>query len=1180
MTVAGNAAASLTNSVNVSGGGESNTSNDSASDVTTISQLPDLTISKSHSGNFTQGQIGATYTITVSDGGTGSTSGTVTAIDTLPTGMTATAISGTGWNCTLGTLTCTRSDALSASSSYPDLTLTVTVAGNATASLTNSVNVSGGGESNTSNDSASDPTTVSTQGQTETTTTLTILPGSSVNAGATVTLTATVVHGSTAAFPGLVTFCDANAAQCTGDAIFGTAQLTSPGTATLKVVLGAGSYSIKAVFAGTTPYQKSESSPQALTVNGVGGYTTTTTIAATGSVNNYTLTGTVTAFGKPIPTGTISFLDTTTSNSVLATADLDPLSLGFTMTPATASSAVDGSPYLAVTGDFNNDGKFDLAIPSGSASTISVLLGNGDGTFMPQVTYATNPDGQAYAIATGDFNGDGNPDLAVTNVGTEGSATVSILLGNGDGTFQSYVAYTVGNFPSAVVVGDFNGDGDADLAVANRDDNTVGVLLGNGDGTFQTQVPYTVGTSPVAVTTADFNADGNIDLVTVNHSDNTASVLLGNGDGTFNTQVTYAVGNSPVGLTAADFNADGNIDLAATNSSDNTISLLLGNGDGTFQSQTTVAVDSSPGPLAAADFNGDGKVDLTSPNSVTGTVNVLLGNADGTFQTNVTFPVGAGPTGLTVADWNGDGLTDLATIGGTAPSEVSVLLSQLTETATKTGVSVPTPGTHDVLASYPGDDNHAASESTTVPLEGSDLTATTTTLTASPNPASSGQSVTFTATVSPIPTGSPTGTVSFYNGSTLIGTGTVNSSGVATFTTSSLPTGGNTVSAMYSGNAGFATSTSSPLTETINGIGLTPTATALTASQNPAVVGQSVMFTATVSPTPTGSPTGTVSFYNGSTLIGTGTVNSSGVATFSTSVLALGTNAISAVYSGNVGFATSTSAPLTETINKIPTTTALAVVPNPALAGQPVTLTATVSPTPTGAPTGTVRFYSGTTLLGTGTVNSSGVATFTASDLTAGTANLVAVYSGNASYAGSTSTTVSLAVGSATVYNVTASHTPFTVISGGSVDVRVFVPPVGGSYNNLVTMSASGLPAGAVATFNPRTVTPGSAGAPTMMTIRTAVQTGSIPQNRKSQFPFVPISFAAGFCIMVSQRKRLGRSAATFLVLISLAGGTLLMTGCDGGFAGKPAQSHTYVITITGTSGALHPSTTITLIVQ
>ncbi len=147
VTVSGSAAASLTNSVSVSGGGESNTSNDSASDVTSVTQLPDLTISKSHSGNFTQGQTGATYTITVSNGGTGSTSGTVTAIDTLPTGMTATAISGTGWNCTLGTLTCTRSDALSASSSYPALTLTVTVSGSAAASLTNSASVSGGGES-------------------------------------------------------------------------------------------------------------------------------------------------------------------------------------------------------------------------------------------------------------------------------------------------------------------------------------------------------------------------------------------------------------------------------------------------------------------------------------------------------------------------------------------------------------------------------------------------------------------------------------------------------------------------------------------------------------------------------------------------------------------------------------------------------------------------------------------------------------------------------------------------------------------------------------------------------------------------------------------------------------------------------------------------------------------------
>src|SRR5207244_1804222 len=146
-----NPPAPVTNAATVSGGGESNTANDTANDVTTINPPPDLTITKSHSGNFVQGQSGATYTIAVANSGGTATSGTVTMTDTLPTGLTATAIGGTNWSCTLATLTCTRSDGLAAGASYPTITVAVNVAGNAPASVTNAAAVSGGGETNTAN---------------------------------------------------------------------------------------------------------------------------------------------------------------------------------------------------------------------------------------------------------------------------------------------------------------------------------------------------------------------------------------------------------------------------------------------------------------------------------------------------------------------------------------------------------------------------------------------------------------------------------------------------------------------------------------------------------------------------------------------------------------------------------------------------------------------------------------------------------------------------------------------------------------------------------------------------------------------------------------------------------------------------------------------------------------------
>jgi fimbrial isopeptide formation D2 family protein/uncharacterized repeat protein (TIGR01451 family) len=229
VNVANNAASSVTNSVNVSGGGQTNTSNDSATDPTTINQLPDLTIAKSHTGNFTQGQTGTTYTITATNSGFAATSGTVTVTDTLPTGLTATAISGTGWTCVLGTLTCTRSDALAASTSYPAITVTVNVANNAAASVTNSVSVSGGGQTNTANDTATDPTTINQLPD------LTIAKSHSGNfaqgqVGATYSIT--VTNSGSAATSGTVTVTDTLPAGLTATAISGSGWSCVLGTLT------------------------------------------------------------------------------------------------------------------------------------------------------------------------------------------------------------------------------------------------------------------------------------------------------------------------------------------------------------------------------------------------------------------------------------------------------------------------------------------------------------------------------------------------------------------------------------------------------------------------------------------------------------------------------------------------------------------------------------------------------------------------------------------------------------------------------------------------------------------------------------------------------------------------------------------------------------------------------------
>jgi hypothetical protein len=457
------------------------------------------------------------------------------------------------------------------------------------------------------------------------------------------------------------------------------------------------------------------------------------------------------------------------------------------------------------------------------------------------------------------------------------------------------------------------------------------------------------------------------------------------------------------------------------------------------------------------------------------------------------------------------------------------------------------------------------------------LTSTTTTATASPNPAGQGQPITLTATVAPPPLGSPLGTVAFSNGATSLGSGNVNSSGVATLVTLTLPVGVDSITGIYSGNAGFATSTSPAVSVTVTPV--TATTTTLTVSPNPAAIaGQIVTFTATVTPAPTGTSLGTVNFYSGTTLLGTANMVSSGIVTFTSTGLATGSDSLTATYSGNAGFAASTSSATTETVNPLTaTTTTLTVSPNPVASGQTATFTATVSPTPTGTSLGTVTFFSGTTQLGTANLNSSGIATFTSTTLATGSLSLTATYSGNATSATSNSTAFSETVNAA--YTVIAPPAPVPVPEGGNVNVGLTVPPLGGAYNSPVTMSAAGLPAGATAIFNPPTVTPGALCATTMMTVQLPKPIASVPPSRKRPFPSVPVSFVLALCGGLYWYRRAKQLRLAFATIL-LAGATMALLGCNGGLGGPTVAAGNYVITVTGTSGSLHSSTTVTLVVQ
>jgi hypothetical protein len=325
------------------------------------------------------------------------------------------------------------------------------------------------------------------------------------------------------------------------------------------------------------------------------------------------------------------------------------------------------APFQVVVADVNGDGIPDIITADRPDSSVSVLLGNRDGSYQTKETYAT--DRGPFSVAVADVNGDGIPDILTANY--DGS-DVSILIGNGDGTFQPHRDLPAGSAPYNVKVADVNGDGIPDIIVTNKNDNTVGVLLGEGKGAFRPMQTYPVASGPFEVVVADLNGDGRPDLVVSHFSATVVDVLLGNGDGTFQPTREFPVGSRPYGLAVADLNGDGRLDIVTSNYRDHDVSVLLGNGDGTFGAPHTYQVGKAPNEVQVADFNGDGKPDLVTANYGSNSVSVLLGDGDGAFGPQLTFAAGSGPASVAVADLNRDGKLDLV-VGNRNASTVNVL---------------------------------------------------------------------------------------------------------------------------------------------------------------------------------------------------------------------------------------------------------------------------------------------------------------------------------------------------------------------------------------------------------------------------------------------------------------------------------------------------------------------------
>jgi hypothetical protein len=721
------------------------------------------------------------------------------------------------------------------------------------------------------------------------------------------------------------------------------------------------------------------------------------------------------------------------------------------------------NPLAVAVGDVNGDGKPDLIFENSTAA-VNLLIGNGDGTFQPPVSYSSG--GYSSTATVADVNSDGKLDLITTNQCADGSCqygSIEVLLGKGDGTFRGVVGQVSGNHDwELLAVGDVNGDGQSDIITAGLggpDPDEVDVLLGKGDGTFAKTGSYSIGALfPQAIVIADVNGDQRPDIVVASqyaslssYENGVVSVLLGNGDGSFQPAITYSLGGSdPSSLAVADVNGDGMLDIAVSNP----IRILLGNGDGTFQAPQTVG----PGGSATlADVNGDSKPDLIAVNQcsditcTTGAISIFLGNGDGSFQPPVNFSSGAPNSWqLAVGDFNNDGKVDVVITNGGANCGISCDSGSLSllpgngdgtfQPALVSSTPPFAPSAQSMaLADFDGDGNlDVASLSTgNVLLLGKgdgtfqaptwlgavgygtatgdfnhdgkpDLAvvsadvlyvltnrasayrySTTVGLSSSRNPAMLGQTVTFTATVSPTFFASAvTGTVTFYDGANVLAKKTL-VNGKATLSTPSLTLGTHSVTAGYSGNSSYVPTKSAALTEMVT---LRTTKTTVKSSLNPAMVGDTVILAATVT-SPVGRPAdgSAVIFADGGVAIGSATITS-GVATLPASFSTVGPHSITASFQGATSYAPSTSAALTEKV-RAATATSSTSSPNPSARGQVITFTATVTST-SGTPSGSVSFRVDGTLLGTRSLNGSSV-TLQTSTLGVGDHSVTATFNGS-----------------------------------------------------------------------------------------------------------------------------------------------------------------------------------------
>jgi MBG domain (YGX type)/FG-GAP-like repeat len=522
-------------------------------------------------------------------------------------------------------------------------------------------------------------------------------------------LTVTANNASRAYFAANPTFTYAIAGFVNGDTasvVSGTAGLTTaatttsaPGTYSITFsseLLTATNYSFTYVSGTLTVLERSE-----------------TTIA---SLANTTATINVFGYGFTPASGQLSFTDITSNTPVTTPVTLNTSTATTTLTAqSTDSTGVNTLPVWTTVGDINGDGIPDLVTSLYMTDSVSVQIGNGDGTFQAATTYLISSGFGPAEVHAASLRDNGTLDLIV---GSFNLNQIAVLLGNGNGTFGSPTFYTVGsatNTPTSLTTGYFNGaGGNLDVAVANTGDDTVSILTGNGSGILTVGSTINVGSEPEAIRSGDFNGDGYSDLAVANHHSGTVTILLNNQNGTFtatNIGVGAQSGPQALAITGSGISQL----LAVANSYTNNIDVMQNNGSGVFTIQTTVPVGKWPDDVSFADFNGDGIPDLAVANYTDNTVNLALGSTNGTYSLLGPFSVGTGPYSAAVGDLDQDGTPDLV-VSNCFSNNTGTLLDGSQISVLYTGLSL-TSG-HTFNSTYAPDSNskYASSISSSVTL--------------------------------------------------------------------------------------------------------------------------------------------------------------------------------------------------------------------------------------------------------------------------------------------------------------------------------------------------------------------------------------------------------------------------------------------------------------------------------